>query len=53
MIPEVHYKKIIEFYLVKIDKWNKNDRLDLYLNDLLIFSKTFTEFGNKVCSNAS
>lgn len=52
-IPQVHYRKIVQFYLIKIDKWEPSDLLQLYLNDLLVMSKNYSSFGNRVCFNSS
>lgn len=52
-IPQVHYRKIVQFYLIKIDKWEASDQLQLYLNDLLVLVKNYSSFGNRVCFNSS
>ena len=41
-VPQVHYKIIVEFYLMKIDKWEATDLMQLYLNDLLVLSKQYS-----------
>jgi hypothetical protein len=53
VINQTHYKKIVEFYLIKIDTWSPNDLLQLYLNDLLVLSKNYTAFGNSICFNSA
>lgn len=53
LINQTHYKKIIEFYLIKIDAWEASDLLQLYLNDLLVLSKNYSSFGNSICLNSS
>lgn len=53
IIPQVHYRKIVQFYLIKIDKWESSDLMQLYLNDLLVLSKKYSSFGNRVCFNSS
>jgi hypothetical protein len=50
-IPQVHYKKIVQFYLIKIDSWDETDLLQLYLNDLLVLSRNYSSFGNNICFN--
>ena len=50
-VPERHYKQIVEFYLVRVGQWQPSDRLDVYLNDLLLLSKTYSSFGNQICSS--
>jgi hypothetical protein len=49
-LPQPHYKAIVEFYLLRIGQWQPSDRVDVYLNDLLVLSKTFPSYGNKFCS---
>jgi hypothetical protein len=48
-LSEKHYKMLVSFYLIKIDDWNPNDQLNLYLNDLLVLQKSYSSFGNKIC----
>lgn len=52
-ISQPHFKKIVEFYLLKIDKWSEADRLELYLNDLLVLSRNYSGFGNDICFEAA
>ena len=40
---------LISFYLLKIDQWSPNDELHLYVNDLLVLRKKYTNVGNKIC----
>lgn len=51
-INQTHYKKIVQFHLIKIDTWDGTDVLQLYLNDLLVLSKNYSSFGNKICFGA-
>lgn len=44
-----HYRKIVQFYLLKVDEWADGDQLQLYLNDLLVMSKTYSKLGNNIC----
>ena len=50
-LPGPHHKTIVEFYLLKIDTWQPDDRVDLYLNDLLVLSRNYSTFGNDICYN--
>jgi hypothetical protein len=52
-INQTHYKKIVEFYLIKIDRWEPSDLLQVYLNDLLVLSKNYSAFGNSICFNSN
>ena len=47
-LPETHYKVKIEFMLMRIDDW-EDDRLHMYVNDLLVMDKKFSRFGNRMC----
>jgi hypothetical protein len=33
---------MVQFYLIKIDKWDPTDMMQLYLNDLLVLSKQYS-----------
>ena len=39
----------IQFRLIKVDNWNPNDFLDVYINDLRVIHKSYTNKGNKIC----
>ena len=48
-LSQTHYKTIIEFYLIRVGQWQPNDRVDVYINDLLMLSKNYSAYGNKLC----
>lgn len=52
-IKDPHYKMLISFYLLKIDKWDPRDEIHLYLNDLLVLRKSYSSFGNRICYNST
>jgi hypothetical protein len=52
-LSQIHYRSIVEFYLLRIGQWNSEDRVDVYLNDLLMLSKNYSSYGNKWCTNST
>ena len=52
-IPQPHYKKIVEFYLLRLGQWSTTDRLNVYLNDLLVLSKNYSDYGSVICSGVA
>lgn len=49
-IEQLHYKVIVEFYLMRVGVWDAEDKLEVYLNDLLMLTKNYSDYGNKICS---
>jgi len=39
--------------LLRVGLWSVDDRLEVYFNDLLMLTKKYTDFGNKICNKTS